>query len=1233
MPITIGHLEFIRRCRMKIQELFLKDIHRNIEGVITASKAADAQVYQELDEYVVTKELQAHFNTFFDAYKKGILGDTSKMGVWIQGFFGSGKSHFLKILAYLLENKEINGKTAFQFFTEGDVTTRKIKDDMTIANMRLAADIPTNVILFNVESKHQTGVEEKSSLVNVFLKVFNDSLGYSTNPMIADLERSLAKEGKYEVFKQAFFDLRGKNWTDERHQADFLQDFVVESLVTVDFMSEQAAQTWFSKMETEYKISIEEFAVLVQDYLANQQDNQHIVFLVDEIGQYIGGNSSLTLQLQTIVEELGTKCHGKAWVIVTSQQAIDKITDIAGAAALDFSKIKGRFETTLSLSSANADEVIQKRILSKNPMGQEYLEADYPNHENDIKLALQFEDSPELKLYSNAQNYADVYPFIPYQFKLLADILTQISKHSIQGSNLSRGERSLLAFFKETAERNAANESDILVSLDQFYPSLEKWLNETDNAKVIKQAYDNQRIMPEEDTFNIDVLKVLFMIKYVDQNIKPTLNNITNLMVRSVNVDKIELRKKVETALKILIGENLIRQNLQSYVFQTDEEQEVTRLINNIELAGTDIENKLAVDIFDDKVGKNSFAYVNRNAVNKRFDNRYIFSYNQYIDDYPYKKNINPQLEIKIITPLYDNLWNDEAQLELQSSKNQMLINLPVDQEFMNHVRTYLKVEKYITTAATNSAIKNFAAVKSEKTTENQELGNSIRNQLDDILKKATFYYNNSKLELSGSDFKSQLTDGLQQMAKLVYFKNDLVDAAMSEQDINHYLADKNQNGVAYTENQNVLEEVKKFILFQSNKGITVTMKTLRDNFIGKDPYGFVNEDLEWVIARMFKEGDLNLIKNGIPLTTTDNVADISKVIFERKAPEKIRVELRIKIGITQKKLAKTLGYELFRSKNIVDENNDDTTKARFVDKTEKMIMRFKNYLGTAGNYYPQDDVIQKALKVLTQVVEARDTRSFFDVLTEKQDELFDWSRDMEDIDNFHSSNQIAIWNKAKDSIRRIENSTIKESTEEIDEIIRQMKQIMQQSVPYKQIPKLSELNNQFNEAYVSFIESKAAKAEEEIILVKEAVLDDLASRDLEDKYNAEVTGSFGQLLDELAQYERLDQIALAPVQADTLQKNFTRKFTDEENRLRAIAIEKEKQHEKDLDTSDTTKTESFPNTIKESTKKLETVYLKTLLKTANRVSTKEDIEAFTNDLKEKLLARLTKDNELDIHV
>jgi len=103
---------------MFIKDMFAKPIDRDIKGVIKVGQADDENVKQELGEYVVTRELQKYFADFFGSYKKGINGHTDKMGVWISGFFGSGKSHFLKILSYLLENKEVNGKKAIDYFID-----------------------------------------------------------------------------------------------------------------------------------------------------------------------------------------------------------------------------------------------------------------------------------------------------------------------------------------------------------------------------------------------------------------------------------------------------------------------------------------------------------------------------------------------------------------------------------------------------------------------------------------------------------------------------------------------------------------------------------------------------------------------------------------------------------------------------------------------------------------------------------------------------------------------------------------------------------------------------------------------------------------------------------------------------------------------------------------------------------------------------------------------------------
>lgn len=1211
---------------MKINELFSKDIHRNIEGVITASKSSDEQVYQELDEYVVTRELSSHFSTFFEAYRKGIMGDTTKMGVWIQGFFGSGKSHFLKILSYILENKEINGKSAYDFFSEGDTQTRKIKDDITLANMQLAVNTPTNVILFNVESKHQAGIEQKNSLVNVFLKVFNDSLGYSTNPKVADLERRLDKVGLYEVFKNAFEEIHGLPWIEERHEVDFLQDSVVDALVEIGFMSKDAAINWFNTLETDYITSIEDFAILVEEYLTDKGNNQHIVFLVDEIGQYIGGNSDLTLQLQTIVEELGNKSHGKAWVIVTSQQAIDAITDMAGAAAHDFSKIKGRFETTLSLSSANADEVIQKRILAKNKSGQEYLEADFPNHESDIKSMFVFEESPELKIFSSGKNYADVYPFVPYQFNLLASILTQISKHSVQGSNLSRGERSLLAFFKETAERNSENESDVLVSLNQFYPSLEKWLSETDNAKVIKQAEENYKIVPDpNDRFNVEVLKVLFMIKYVDQNIKPTLNNITNLMIQSVNEDKLALKTRVEQALKILISQNLVRQNIQNYVFQTDEEQEVTRLIESMDFNPTEGKHKLAVDILDAKIDSNQFSYKNENAIGKAFDKRYNFMYNFYIDDYAYRKNSNPNLEVKIITPYNEGLWNNHDQLIIQSTKNQLLINLPLDLEFMRHISTYIKVEKYITTATASSAIKNFAQVKAEKANENQELNDTINYQLDDFLKAATFYFNNTQLQVSGNDFRSKLLDALQQMAKLVYHKNDLVDSAINEDEIKRLLKGSDDLDItAESTNRNVVDDVKRYMQLHGPDK-TITMKTLRDNYIGKVPYGFINEDLEWAIAYLFKKNDIDLIKNGVPIITAD-FSESTKAIFERRNPEKIIVRIRKKASDTQKKLVAELGYELFENKNIVDDNNDNNTMDKFIGLSEKMISDFLKFNSTGTINYPQSDDISKGIGILNQIVNVKDTSSFFEILKNKKDDLLDWAEDSKDIRNFHTSNQKAIWDKANEFIGRIETSKLKQSTEKLNQIILQMKNIMKKVRPYKEIPQLSTLNNEFKEEYSNFIENKADIAKVKVAENRQIVLADLSTRPFKEDFSSDINRKFDKINSDIDSYKMVDDIELAVINSNNLVNDFQRQFTKIEN-------EERKKNLEDMQKATLSKTEDDIVGYEKKTKEVIDVSLKDLVGNYSLIRTNADVEIFVDALKQELLNKLDNNHEIRIHI
>src|ERR1700676_1568331 len=95
---------------MRLSTIFDKPVNRPIEGVIKADDEAMLRI--EFEEYVLTNEVSKQLENFLDPYKnyKGTNG------AWISGFFGSGKSQLLKILAVLLENRLVDGKPALDIF-------------------------------------------------------------------------------------------------------------------------------------------------------------------------------------------------------------------------------------------------------------------------------------------------------------------------------------------------------------------------------------------------------------------------------------------------------------------------------------------------------------------------------------------------------------------------------------------------------------------------------------------------------------------------------------------------------------------------------------------------------------------------------------------------------------------------------------------------------------------------------------------------------------------------------------------------------------------------------------------------------------------------------------------------------------------------------------------------------------------------------------------------------------
>jgi hypothetical protein len=498
------------------------------------------------------------------------------MGVWVSGFFGSGKSHFIKILSYLLNNQVVKeqgkeDRTPLDFFIE------KVAGDAAFqGDLRRMAQSQTEVILFNIDSKAEQN-HSRDAILQVFLKVFNEHLGYcGDHPEVAHMERFLDDKGKFQAFIDALATDHNLDWRAERDSYQFYGTEVADALGKVLNQKIDDPQAWIDNLEKGLSLTIENFAKWVKQYLDKKGGDRRLVFLADEVGQFIGGQSQLMLNLQTITENLGTVCDGRAWVVVTSQEDIEAV--VGGAfekdRSKDFSKIQGRFTTRLSLSGANADEVIQRRLLSKKPEAKQELTALYANKGDILRNQITFRDTAmTLRPFADANNFVDCYPFPPYQFLLVQKIFEASRQFGATGGHLSKGERSMLDAFQTAAMAIEDKPLGALVPLDHFYPSIESFLE-----GVVRTAINRVENIPDRTDFDARVLKTLFLIRYVEE-IPANIDNLVTFFVDEVDADKRALRGKIEESLLRLERETLISRNGDLYYFLTNEERDINKEI------------------------------------------------------------------------------------------------------------------------------------------------------------------------------------------------------------------------------------------------------------------------------------------------------------------------------------------------------------------------------------------------------------------------------------------------------------------------------------------------------------------------------------------------------------------------------------------------------------------------------------------------------------------------------
>lgn len=1213
---------------MQLKEMFRKPIDREIQGVIIVGQGEETNVAQELEEYVVTRELQKHFADFFSAYKKGIIGTTPKMGVWISGFFGSGKSHFLKILSYLLENKQVGDRSALDFFVEDE----KIADPMVLADMKLAVETPTDVVLFNIDSKSDTGSKQnKDAIVNVFLRVFNEMQGFcGALPHLADLEQQLSEAGRIEEFKKNFEEEYGKPWEENRHKFDFIQDTVVDVLVDMDFMSESAARNWCEKASEPYQISIEDFAKRVKAYIKSKGKNHHVIFLVDEIGQYIGEDSKLMLNLQTVTEELGKECQGKAWVIVTSQQDIDSVTKVKGN---DFSKIQGRFDTRLSLSSANVDAVIKKRILDKTDTAAQTLRLLYDQKATIIKNLIVFNDGVEKKLYANGRDFSEVYPFIPYQFNLLASVLTSIRTHGASGKHLSEGERSMLALFKESAAKLKDKEMGVIVPFHLFYDALENFLDHSHRGVIIR-AYDNTKINPEHkesDVFAINVLKTLFMIKYVLE-IEANIDNITSLMISNIDDDRIELKGRVEDALKVLQQQMLVQKNGNLYVFLTDEEQEINREIDSQNVEMAEVINKVSEMIFEDIFTDKKYRY-------PAFNGRYSFSFNQAVDDRPYKTNQNYDVGLRILTPWYEG-GNDDATLRMMSGQGrEVLVVLPNDAAFLDEIRVYLKIEKFLR-LNTSTQLTKYETIKEAKRVEMRERNSNAKLYLTESLKDATIYVNADTVKTHAKDVTSRINEAIGKLVQTVYHKLPYIDTAFSEADIRKMFKNSNQLTLklegGMDANQHALDDVLTFIAGNSRVHMKTSMKTVKDRFM-KAPYGFVEDDVHWLVARLFKRGDLAFTVNGASVSLVNKTdEELISFITKKAFAEKLLMEEKIGPNPKDRKVVKDVMKEVFGVGSVSED--DDTIMKNFQRYAQNMLNEILRLEPQYQRFaYPGKKALEAGKKLMQPVIQIGATLEFFRHVAKKKDDFYDFAEDYEPVKAFFGSEQQEIFTRSLEMLAIYDDSKTYIVDSDLEEIVRAMRDIVRQEKPYKNIPKLPSLRQKFVDSYGKVLTREEKPVLDAIDQAEKRVMEVLNTKEYAENYRQRYFTLFAEIRDGAQHCNNVSSLRSYADKAEALK---IRLLNEMDRRDAQIAKAKAEEARRAAEEAARKAKEEGKTVIpvvvdppaKYRVKKTKNVTIKSMAHTSSwRLESAEDVDRVLEDLRGSLLEELKGNDILNV--
>jgi hypothetical protein len=549
----------------RIRDLFANDVERPIEEVIKVDQTDEDIIKFEIDEYVVTDSIAAHYASILDIFNETPNKPRDGVGVWVSGFFGSGKSSFAKMLGLALENRPIAGTPAGERFATR--TNTKVQ----VLLQQIAEKIPVHAVIFDVSTDR--GIRSgNQTLTEIMYRLLLGSLGYAKDLDLAELEIGLEADGRLDEFKATFRDLTDREWDERKDLVAFSLGEASAAMRRLDPAIYQDNDSWADAAKGKADINPGTLAERATDLIARRKPGHTLVFVVDEVGQFVARDVQKMLDLQAIVQQLGVKGRGKHWLVVTSQEKLNELTAGLDDRKVELARLMDRFPQQVHLEPSDISEVTSKRVLAKNASAQQELGDLYEQHRGQLASCTKLSADITLPELSRAA-FIDLYPLLPYQIDLIIQVVSGLRTQGGASKHVGGANRTIIKLAQQLLihpEVGLANRAvGDLVRLDEIYDLVESNIDGEIRTKI--------RRIPEQVAHPLagGVAKSVCLLQFV-QSVHRTAENIAACLYSTLG-EPSEL-EWVKDALQELEHANLVRKGDGGYRIPTPAEDDWERI-------------------------------------------------------------------------------------------------------------------------------------------------------------------------------------------------------------------------------------------------------------------------------------------------------------------------------------------------------------------------------------------------------------------------------------------------------------------------------------------------------------------------------------------------------------------------------------------------------------------------------------------------------------------------------